>query len=191
MSKSTPIKRSLRLLTVDLGLELKRAFEAWCTERGLVPGKVVRGLIERTVAGDAGIAARKTPVPAPRIVVAAMEDHGPKVGREIQLTPSENDAVAAAAAHEGYGFQDFVIAAVRAAVARSPSYGQQQIEALASSNRQLHQVLIELAHCRRAGCPPVTADQLDALASDVRRHVETAALVMAEGAQRWQLQIST
>jgi hypothetical protein len=37
------------LLTVQLGAELKCEWTRWCADRGLVPGKALRNLVERAV----------------------------------------------------------------------------------------------------------------------------------------------
>jgi len=125
-----------------------------------------------------------------RVMVARQPDRGPKVGREVQFNPSENAAIEAVAQAQGFGFQDWVIAAARAALAQAPAYGQAELEALTRSNAHMAQVAVELASLRRreAGCGDVAA-ALAELEGEIRRHVETVSAAMAQGAQRWQLKV--
>ena len=183
-----PTSRAAGQIKVDLGVETKRAWMQRCTERGLVPSKAVRSLVEQALA-DGPEQPTSREARAIQVTVATQPDHGPKVGREIQFTPTENAAIEAVAGQQGFGFQEWVIAAVRAALANAPSYGQLEIEALTQGNRGLTQIVRELRDLRAAGLGEEQQKQLKKLENEIRKHIEQASLVMAKGAQRWQLKI--
>lgn len=180
--------RAAGLMTVELGPALKSDWARWCSERGLVPGRTVRTLVERAIreglelgAGAGGRAIALKVLPAP--------DQGPKVQREVHFTPTEDQAVARAADAAGLGYFEWVIAAVRAALTAAPTYGQAELEAVTESNRMLANVLLELGSIRRAGGAGLDAERLERLERDVRRHVETVSAAMAQGARRWQIDV--
>lgn len=183
-----PVSRAAGLLTVDLGIALKADWAKWCADRGLVPGKVMRGLVERALAEGLELSAGAS---GERVCVRVLDtpDRGAKVRREVQLTPSEDKAIEVTAQAEGYAFQEWVIAAVRAALANAPSYGQAELEALTQSNALMGQAAIELAALRRQEGNADLAERLERLESEIRHHVETVSAAMAQGARRWQLKV--
>lgn len=187
--QSAPVSRAAGLVTVQLGPDLKRDWTQWCADRGLVPGKALRSLVETALADGLELATSRSGESV-RVVVAKQPDRGPKVGREIQFTPSENKAIEAAAKDQGFAFQEWVIAAVRAALTKAPSYGQAELEALTQSNAHMAQIAVELAALRRReGTNGNQAEALVRLEGDIRQHVETVSAAMAQGAQRWQLKV--
>jgi hypothetical protein len=175
-------------LTVQLGKELKTQWVQWCGERHVVPGKALRQLVEKVVTEGlepvAGEGDRRI-----RVAVGKAPDTGTKVGREIQFTPSEDAAITAAAKAQGFGYQEWVIAAVRAAVANAPSYGQVELEGLTQSNKLLAQLVVEMGSLRRGESLPDLDIRLERLESDVRAHVEVVSAAIAQGVQRWQLKL--
>lgn len=172
-------------MTVQLGAALKLEWAQWCADRGLVPGKALRALVEKALAEGLELAASRSGVDV-RVVVAKRPDSAPKVRREVQFTPSEDAAIAAVATAQGFGFQEWVVAAVRAALAAAPSYGQAELEALTASNAQLAAIAGDLAALRGRGGAG-GAETLQGLEREIREHVEAASAAMAQGAQRWQL----
>lgn len=191
-TRAASSSRAAGLLTVQLGPDLKREWARWCADRSLIPGKALRGLVERALADGLELAASRSGE-AVRVVVATEPDRGPKVGREVQFTPSENAAIEAVAKAQGFGFQEWVIAAVRAALAKAPSYGQAELEALTQSNAHMAQIALDLGALRRResvdGVLSETGETLATLEQQVWRHVETVSAAMAQGAQRWQLKL--
>ena len=179
--------RAAGQVKVDLGIETKLAWMRWCTDRGLVPGKALRTLVERALSEGLELTASGTGS-AIKVVVARQPDRGPKVGREIQFTPSENAAIEAVAKAQGFGFQEWVIAATRAALAKAPSFGQVELETLVQSNAQMAQIALDLAALRGQEAGEVV-QALERLEKDVRKHVEAVSAAMAQGAQRWQLKL--
>jgi hypothetical protein len=175
-------------LTVQLGKELKTQWVQWCSDRGLVPGKALRQLVDKALVEglELGVSEGGKRI---RVVVGKTPDIGAKVGREMQFTPSEDAAITAASLAQGFGFQEWVIAATRAALAKAPSYGQAELEELTRSNKHLGQLVAELAALRRAETLPGLAEHLAKMEGDVRVHVEIVSAAMAQGVQRWQLKI--
>lgn len=190
MTTDNPISasRASGLVTVQLGPDLKRDWTQWCVDRGLVPGKALRSLVERALADGLELSGSRSGE-AVRVVVAKQPDRGPKVGREVQFTPSENAAIEAAAKAQGFAFQEWVVAAVRAALAKAPSYGQAELEALTQSNAQMAQIALDLGVLVRQGGSSEAAAALVELEGQIRQHVETVSAAMAQGAQRWQLKV--
>ena len=198
ISPQTPITpRSAGLLTVQLGPALKLGWTQWCAARNLLPSQALRALVEQAISGNAARAdppgATPTSAPTPLLVQRTPHpDRAPKVGREIQFTASENEAIQAVATAHGFGFQDWVIAAARAALAKAPSYGQADLEALTLSNARLAAVAADLSSLRRQEDGEHVVEEGEALAkleAEIRDHIEVVSAAMAQGAQRWQLKI--
>lgn len=183
-----PSSRAEGLVTVQLGKDLKQEWVQWCQKRQLVPGAALRSLVERAIADGLELATARDGVRV-KVRVAKEPDAGSKVSREMQFTPSENAAVEAVAGAQGFGFQDWVIAAVRAALAQAPSYGQNELEALTASNAMLVRIVADLAALRRGENNPEVTERLRSLEKDLRAHVETVSSAMAKGAKRWRLDL--
>lgn len=183
-----PSSRAEGLVTVQLGKDLKQEWVQWCQKRQLVPGAALRSLVERAIADGLELATARDGVRV-KVRVAKEPDAGAKVSREMQFTPSENAAVEAVAGAQGFGFQDWVIAAVRAALAQAPSYGQNELEALTASNAMLVRIVADLAALRRGENNPEVTERLRSLEKDLKAHVETVSSAMAKGAKRWRLDL--
>ena len=183
-----PSSRAEGLVTVQLGKDLKQDWVQWCQKRQLVPGAALRSLVERAIADGLELAAARDGVRV-KVRVAKEPDAGAKVSREMQFTPSENAAVEAVAGAQGFGFQDWVIAAVRAALAQPPSYGQNELEALTASNAMLVRIVADVAALRRGENNPEVTERLRSLEKDLKTHVETVSSAMAKGAKRWRLDL--
>lgn len=188
MIETTPTKRSDGLLTIELGPSVKAQWVQWCKERDLLPGKAIKRLVDRAMAEGLELA---TSADGARVKVKVVTgtDTEPQVERRIYFRPSEDKAIQAVSAAQGFGFHEWVIAAVRAALVNAPSYGQAELEALTRSNLLMVQVVAELTALRKGGIPPEQAHQLQALESSVRLHVEQVSKAMAQGARRWQLKV--
>lgn len=180
--------RAAGQIKIDLGVEVKRAWMQWCADHGLVPNKALRSLVERALVDGLELSTSR-PGEVVRVVVAKQPDRGAKVSRELQFTPSENAAIEAVAKAQGFAFQEWVIAAVRAALTKAPSYGQTELEALTQSNALMAQVALDLAALRRQEAAGEVAEALGRLEGEIRQHVETVSAAMAQGAQRWQLKV--
>jgi hypothetical protein len=144
--------------------------------------------VERAIADGLELAAARDGVRV-KVRVAKEPDTGAKVSREMQFTPSENAAVEAVAGAQGFGFQGWVIAAVRAALAQAPSYGQNELEALTASNATLVRIVSDLAALRRGENNPEVTERLRSLEKDLKAHVDTVSSAMAKGAKRWRLDL--
>ena len=176
------------LVTVQLGPELKTNWVKWCEARGLVPGKALRTLVEKALADGLELSANNQSSRV-KVKILAGPDHGPKVGREIYFTPSEDAAIKAVASAQGFGFHEWVIAALRATLTNAPSYGQQEIEALTQSNAALLNVARELSLMRQGEGDALVAARIQKAEDSVKMHIESTSITMARGARRWQLKI--
>ena len=188
MTRTQSPPRAQKLLTIDLGADLKASWYQWCAEHNLVPGKAARHLIETRLreAPEQAQAPHSSP---PKVRVGAKADSGPKIGHEVYFTPSEHQALLVVAAAQGFGLHEFVIAAVRAALAQAPTYGQAELETLTRSNASLANVLGALATLRQQTPEADLAHRLAALEQDVKTHIEQVSRSMAVGARRWQLKV--
>nr|WP_317623833.1 hypothetical protein [Acidovorax sp. SUPP3334]BDH38342.1 plasmid mobilization relaxosome protein MobC [Acidovorax sp. SUPP3334] len=180
--------RAAGLVTVDFGPALKTQWLTWCADRNLRPAKALRSLIERVIAEGLELAPRASDEPV-QARVASEPDRGPKIGREVYLTPSENAAVEAVAESQGFGVHEWVVGAIRAGVAGAPSYGQEELQALTQSNALLAQLVVDLSALRKRQDDDQLAAALAQVEGAVRHHVETVSAVMAQGARRWQLTV--
>lgn len=177
--------RASGLLSVDLGADLKTSWYQWCASRKLIPGKAVRSLIEIKLQEEQG---QHSPLVAD-VRLGDASDPGQKIGHEIYFTPSEHQVLLAVAKIEGYGLHEFVIASVRAALAKAPAYGQMELEALTRSNAALVTVLMHLVAVRKDAQDEAIAGRLNALENDVRAHIECVSQSMAAGVRRWKLEV--
>ena len=185
---SSSTSRAAGQVKVDLGVETKQAWIRWCADRDLVPGKALRTLVERALAEGLELATARSGAVV-RVVVASQPDREPKIEHRISFTPSEKRAIEAVSTAQGFGFQDWVIAAVRAALANAPSFGQAELEALTQSNTLLAQVSLDLAALRRGEPATDVAASLGTLEAEIKQHVEHVSAAMAQGARRWQLKV--
>lgn len=187
MIENSPKKRD-GLTTVDLGPAVKTEWVQWCKERALVPGRAIKALVEKAMTEGSELAqsdrASKVGV---KVLLSA--DTRPKVGREIYFTASEHEAIQKVAQVQGFGFHEFVIAAVRAALANAPTYGQAELEALTQSNVLLVQIAADLAELRQRSGEAGQANEFSTLEAHVKAHVEQASKAMAQGARRWSLKV--
>ena len=212
MDNQSVTPRAAKLLTIDLGTDLKSRWFQWCAERQLVPGKALKSLLEQTLKHGLGAAEMPSP-PVPAVKVGASPDARskvvykaytppfaakervvrastqPKFGHEIYFTATEYHALLTVAAAQGFGLHEFVIAAVRAALAQMPTFGQAELEALTRSNAALVNVVAGLVALKSAMNDATIAQQFASLENDVRSHIETASRLMAVGTRRWQLKV--
>lgn len=212
MTTKPTTPRAAKLLTIDLGADLKASWFQWCSERQLVPGKALKNLIENTLR-ERLEASPTAALPAPVVKVGARPDaHSkivnkaykapysdkervtrsliqPKVEVRVSLTVSEHEALLVVATAQGFGVQEFVIAAVRAALAQTPSYGQAELEALTLSNATFVKVVTALVALKSSPADTANATQFESLENEIRSHIEHVSRLMAVGARRWQLKV--
>lgn len=186
-TSSKSASRSQGMITCDLGHDLKSAWIAWCESKGLVSSKALRGLVEKALSEGLEINAVKQGVTV-KVVLTDCKEKDPSVAKKIVFTASETAAVDAVAQAQGYSFNAWVIAAVRAALANATSYGQQEIEALVASNAEMAKIAIELAALRRRG--GAVEPELESLEKAVREHVERVSAILSAGVERWAIKIS-
>ncbi|MBK9346887.1 MAG: hypothetical protein IPN06_10920 [Burkholderiales bacterium] len=162
MTEISPVKRSDGLLTVELGPSIKAQWVQWCKERELLPGKTIKRLVDTAMAKglELAISANAAQV---KVKVVPSADKGAQIGKEIYFRPTEHQAIQAVSEAQGFGFHEWVIAAVRAALTNAPSYGQAELELLTRSNMQMVQVVAELTALRKGMTQPDQAQQLQAL----------------------------
>lgn len=182
-----PSQRSAGLLTIDLGESLKVAWKAHCGALGMRPGPAVVGLVQAALKD--GTDQTMTSSPITRTArLGARPDEGRRMERRLTFTPSEDRAIASAAKALGMGYQQWVVAAVRSALARVPAFGQAELEALTCSNRHLAALVVDLASSRRAAGDTELMNQMVDLERLVRTHVERVSTMLAHGARRWEIE---
>jgi hypothetical protein len=184
---AAPSQRSAGLLTVDLGESLKVAWKAHCGALSMRPGPAVVGLVQAALKDGTDQTMTSSPVTC-TARVGARPDEGRRMERRLTFTPSEDRAIASAAKALGMGYQQWVVAAVRSALARVPAFGQAELEALTCSNRHLAALVIDLASWRRAAGDGELGNRMADLEQLIRTHVERASTVLAHGARRWEIE---
>ena len=86
MDNQSVTPRSAKLLTIDLGADLKSSWFQWCAERQLVPGKALKSLLEQTLKHGLGAAEMPSP-PVPAVKVGASPDARSKVVYKAYTPP--------------------------------------------------------------------------------------------------------
>ena len=212
MDTKAKIPRASKLLTIDLGADLKASWLHWCADHQLVPSKALKRLIESTLS-QALQASQAPPHPIPIVHIGTSSDtrsnvvyksytppfatqeritrasSQPKVVVKVSFTLSEHEALVAFATAQGFGVQEFVIAAVRAALAQAPTYGQAELEALTRSNATLVNVVLALVALKSETDDATIAERLASLEHEVKSHIEHVSRSMAIGTRRWQLNV--
>jgi hypothetical protein len=188
MNENSSPKRGAGLLSIDVGPALKTQWLAWCAERRLLPSAAARSLLEQTVTHGLETPQKPASTIAP-VRVGTAPDSGPKKDVRVYFTPSEFKAIESAGDQLGLGIQEFVIAAVRAALTQTATYGQPEIAALTSSNARLFDAL-ELLHQVQDGAGvPASGASIEGLREAIERHILVTTDAMAQGTRRWKLKV--
>jgi hypothetical protein len=188
MNENSSPKRGAGLLSIDVGPALKTQWLAWCAERHLLPSAAARSLLEQTVIHGLEPPQMPTSTIAP-IRVGTAPDSGPKKDARVYFTPSEFKSLVMAGDQLGLGIQEFVIAAVRAAITQTPTYGQSEVAALTASNARLFDALEQLHQMRDGTKSDATGNSIDELRAVIERHILVTTEAMAKGTRRWQLKV--
>jgi hypothetical protein len=182
-----PSHRSAGLLTVDLGEALKVAWKAHCDALGMRAGPALVALVQAALRDGTDQTMKSSPGTC-SARIGTRPDEGRRVERRLTFTPSEDRAIASAAKALGLGYQQWVVAAVRSALARVPAFGQAELETLTCSNRHLAALVVDLASWRRADGDTELVNRMADLERLVRAHVEWASTMLAHGARRWEIE---
>jgi hypothetical protein len=188
MNETFTPKRSAGMLSIDVGPALKTQWLAWCAGRNLLPSAAARSLLEQTLANGLEPAQMPSRTLTP-VRVGTSPDSGPKKDVRVYFTPSEFKSLVMAGDQLGLGIQEFVIAAVRAAITQTPTYGQSEVAALTASNARLFDALEQLHQMRDGTKSDATGNNIDELRAVIERHILVTTEAMAKGTRRWELKV--
>ena len=87
---------------------------------------------------------------------------------KVSFTLSEHEALVAFATAQDFGVREFVIAAVRAALAQAPTYGQAELEAPTRGNATLVNVELALVALKCETDDATIAERLASLENEVK-----------------------
>ena len=201
------------VLQVFLGAALKARWAAHCEDAGVAAGAPLRGYVEAQLSGRGqpdplkSSAGRCDALPGPAeagygvaqfmamaarrraVRLVARPDEGRRVERSVYFTPSEAMALEAASGAARMGLHEYVVAAVRAAVSHTPTFGQDELEALTASGALLAGVVVDLARWRREVSETELSARLGALEAAVKAHVEASCQALAQGTRRWEIRV--
>jgi hypothetical protein len=188
-SSNSPSKYGAGLVSVNLGFELKEQWSEWCQTRGLLPTTAIRSLVANALT-DALEPPQKPVESLAPISLAPSPDLGPKKDLRVYFTASEFGAISVVSEKLGFGVQDFVIAAVRAALTQTPTYGQKELVALIAANDAVCNAVTALRLARESGAlAPAVVESIEQLRKELKGHTLAVSEVLAQGTRRWQLKV--
>lgn len=190
-TKPTTPRVDRGIYAVELGPELKEAWLKWCKEKGVKHGNAAKSMLQAVLDGSLDLAI-STPLegnatPLKLKLQPVAEDDAKKTEVRMSLTPSELEAVKAAAIAQGLDYQDWLVGAVRGALANAPMFGQMELRELVTSNKELASIGLSLVSRKSDITDAELRRTIEALQSDIRKHVETVSKTMAQGARRWRI----
>jgi hypothetical protein len=189
LANKIPSKYGAGLLSVNLGPELKEQWSAWCLERGFKPTTAIRSLVTSALA-DGLETSQKPAESLKHFSLGQSPDPGPKKDLRVYFTASEFTAIQSVSDQLGLGHQDFVIAAVRAALTQTPTYGQQELVNLIAANDALYAAVNALRIVKdTVALAPEVLESIEALREEIKRHTVKVSEVLAQGTRRWQLKV--
>lgn len=192
-TKPTTPRADRGIYAVELGSELKDAWLKWCKEKGIKHGNAAKSLLQAVLDGslDLAITTRLEGggKPLKLKVMPVAEDDVKKIEIRISLTPSEVEAVKEVAKAQGLDYQDWMIGAVRGALANVAMFGKLELEQLVASNKELASISLSLVAVKS----DITDNEVKRLVADlqsqIRIHVELVSKTMAQGARRWHINL--
>ena len=177
-----PKRSDKERLVIEMAAEIRAAWDARCAALGEKPGPAARRLIEASLAGQASPTTRAAP-----FQLGTSGDERKKVERKVYFTPSEDLAIQAVSSEWGFGYAEWIVATVRAALTGSPAFGQAELEALTASNVLLGQLAADVAAFERAASVTSVSLDLLQLRLEIREHIRTASELMAQAVRRWEI----
>ena len=171
------------LTTVDLQ-DLKQPWLAWCKSQNAKSSDLIKRFVATCLAND------KRSVAKGKIQYA--EPEAASVRINLCLTPSEVKLLKNQAESAGLSSTKWLVALVRTKLTDVPHFGQDELEALASSNRQMLALGRNLNQIAKAlngssSAAPETVSRLEDLEASVATHVKTVSALMSANVQRWKI----
>lgn len=172
-------------LKVYLGAPLKGWWLAYCNERSLKPGSVIKKDIQKLKDKADTRGAEKAPFKQKK----DSPDTQTKVRKEIRFTPSELDAIETQC--EGGSMQRWVINSVRASLTHEPQFTMNAVLALWNSSKELNAIgrnLNQIAkQLNKIDSGSITYSEIVKLGAIISEHAEQSSLVVAASLDRWLL----
>lgn len=154
-----------------------------------MPTTAIRSLVTNALTGEA-LPAQKAVAELEPIALVPTPDVGAKKDLRIYFSPSEYATLSDVAVTVGMGIPEFVIAAVRAALTQTPTYGQAELVALIAANDALSNAVAALRLAKETSAlGSEVVEGIDDLRDEIKRHTVAISAVLAQGTRRWQLKV--
>jgi hypothetical protein len=170
-------------VTMDLQ-GYKQPWLDWCDARGMKPSDAFRKIVAKLVS---------QPVDAVRAVQFDQPEK-PAARREVKLTPSEDKALEALAATEGFSPTKWIVSLIRGRLTGTAQYGQRELELLDRSNmrllaigRNLNQVAKAL-NASPADYSLYRVELIEDLQKTIKEHTRTVSDAIAANVSRWRIE---
>lgn len=173
------------MIAVDL-LGYKEPFLALCRKQGISPSQAFRQIAAKLTATSP--AAASTPTVLYEVAERPVRCH------KVALTPSEDAKLEEFAKMEGFSSPKWLVALVRARIAAAPQFGQQEIEVLARSNKQLLAIgrnLNQIARTLNAnpqGGMQLQPELVAELNAHIRDHTRKVSALVTANIERWRIE---
>ena len=170
-------------INMDL-MAYKKPWRDWCAAKDLEPSDAFRKIVARLTSQPAPVAGN----------VAHDAPEKPTARREIKLTASEDKALEALAAAEGFSPTKWIVSLIRARLTGTAQYGQRELELLDRSNmrllaigRNLNQVAKAL-NASPADYSLYRVELIEDLQKAIKEHTRTVSDAIAANVSRWRIE---
>lgn len=173
-----------KVLSVYLGANLKRKWQAVCTARGIASSTAMRQVVVKLTSNVGG---------SPMDFQTVEERPDPDRRRvELRLTKSEYSCIEQVAAASGMSPNAWIINLIRANIAHSPQFGMLELQALGKSNSRLLAIgrnLNQIARWMNSnhGSAPPDPERIEELYRHIVTHTESVTKIMRANLDRWLL----
>lgn len=165
-------------LCVDLG-PMKLRWVAWCALHGITSADGVRQLVHEVLSQEESLDGT-TGHERHDLVVSG---HRERV--EIRLTQAELEAARQRALAGGLNINRWVVAVIRAQLAREPQLGEREMWLLADSNQQLATIMTLLGRLQAHGDAHDAARELEGVRAVIDTHLRAVSQVLRANLDRW------
>ena len=182
-SAITEARKRPTQVTMDLQ-GYKQPWLDWCDARGMKPSDAFRKIVAKLVSQPAESAG----------AIQFEQPEKPTVRREVKLTLSEDKALEARAAAEGFSPTKWMVSLIRAKLTGTAQYGQRELELLDRSNmrllaigRNLNQVAKAL-NASPADYSLYRVELIEDLQKTIKEHTRTVSDAIAANVSRWRIE---
>lgn len=167
-------------LCVELG-GLKPRWVAWCVRHEITSGEGVRQLVAAALDEEASSSRSSGAGIVPRWT--SVDAHRERI--EIRLLADELDAVSERAAAAGFSANRWIVALIRAQLAREPQFGSHEMQLLAQSNQHLAVLYTMLGRRSDAGRGQSAGRVPEDIVTAIEAHLHVVNRLLRANLDRW------